>query len=611
MSKEIRYINKDFNSFKADLIDFAKSYFPQNYNDFAEATPGNMFIEMGAYIGDVLSFYQDTQVAETQVLNAKEKPNLMALAYDRGYKPKVISTSTTVVDLYQLLPAVNATSSYYPNFNYALIVNNNTILTSNTTGQTFLTQDIVDFNFSSSLDPTEISVYQVDGNNNPLYYLLKKKVRANAGTIQTQTFTFGAPEKFPTITLSNSNIINILDIVDSDGNKWYEVPYLAQETIFEEIKNLNTNNPNFYTYNNSALYTLRLKKVPRRFVTRFRTDNLIEIKFGAGISSSPDEEIIPNPDNVGLGLVDGISKLNTAFDPSNFLYTQTYGQAPYNTTLTVRYLTGGGVISNVPSNDIITIDKTNLTYNNNLTPVILTTVLDSLAVNNSEPAVGGKDGDSIDELRENILSSFGTQLRAVTKEDYAIRALSKIYIVQDSELSNNAGNDILIDNNPLSLSLYILSYDSNKNLTNASIAIKENLKTYLNQYRMLNDAINLKDAYVVNIGVNFEIITLPSFNNKEVISNCITILQDYFNINRWQINQPIILSEIYNKLSQVKGVQSVPKVEIINKAGDNYSQYGYDIKGATRNGVIYPSMDPCCFEVKYPNNDIIGRVVGY
>lgn len=618
--KEIKYINKDFNNFKQDLIDFAKSYFPNSYNDFTEATPGHMFIEMASYVGDVLSFYGDTQITETQVLNAKEKSNLMALAYEKGYKPRVTSTSTTTVEIYQLVPAVNATSSFYPNFNYALTINPNTILTSAQRGITFLTQDLVDFSFSSSVDPTEITVYQVDGSNNPVYYLLKKKVKANAGTINTETFTFGSPERFPSITLNKDNIIGILDVYDSNNNKWYEVPYLGQETIFEEIKNINSNDPNFYTLNNSALYIIKLKKVPRRFVTRFRSDNLLEIKFGAGISSSPDEEIIPNPDNVGIGLIDGVSKLNVAYDPSNFLYTRTYGLAPYNTTLTIRYLTGGGVESNVNSNDITIIDKTNLSYNTGLNSTILSTVLNSLIVNNPEPAVGGRDGDGVDELRENILSTFGTQLRAVTKQDYAIRALSmparygtvsKIFVTQDSLFSENSSNDILIDNNPLSLSLYILSFDSNKKLTNTSLIIKENLKTYLNQYRMLNDALTIKDAFIINIGVNFEIITLPGFNNREVLTNCIVILKEHFNINRWQINQPIILSEIYNKISQVKGVQSVPKVEIINKQGGTYSQYGYDIKGATKSGVIYPSLNTSIFEVKYPDSDILGRTVGF
>lgn len=626
-SKDIKYINKDFDSFKQTLIDFAKSYFPNTYNDFNDADPGNMFIELAAYVGDVLSFYQDTQFAETNPLLAKEKENLLSLAYTRGYRPKVTNAALVDLEIYQLLPSYYTGTEYLPDYSYALIVNNNTIVTSISTGQTFLTQDIVNFNFSSQYNPTEITVYQVDSNGNPVYYLLKKKVKAISGTIKTQTYNFGSPERFPTITITDNNIIGVLDIIDSDNNKWYEVPYLAQETIFDEVLNTDSLRDEFNDYS-EVPYLLKLKKVPRRFVTRFRADDLMEIKFGSGISSNADEVIIPNPNNVGMGLSDGISKLNMAFDPSNFLYTQTYGLAPSNTTLTVRYLSGGGIAANVPSNDINIIDSSNSFFTNSeLDDTLSNTILSSLSVNNPFPAIGGKGGDSIDDLRNNTIAAFGTQLRAVTKEDYLVRALSlpsrygsiaKAYILQDSQFSTNSGNDMLIDNNPLSLSLYVLTYNSNKNLTIGSNTFKNNLAIYLSQFRMLNDSINIKNAYVVNIGINFDVVIFPGYNNKEIILNCINVLKDHFNIDKWQINQPIIISEINNKLSQVQGVQSVSKIEIINKTseggfeeGGSYSQYAYDIVGATRNGIIYPSLDPCIFECRYPDIDIMGRSVSF
>jgi hypothetical protein len=158
----------------------------------------------------------------------------------------------------------------------------------------------------------------------------------------------------------------------------------------------------------------------------------------------------------------------------------------------------------------------------------------------------------------------------------------------------------------------VLSYNSNKQIIQAPIVLKENLVTYLNEYRMVTDAINIKDAFYINIGVNFDIVILSGFSNKEVLTNCISALQDYFNIDKWQINQPIVLSDITSKLLQVRGVQSVIKLEIVNKqdsTGNEYSIYGYDIAGATRNGNIYPSLDPAIFEVRYPNTDIQGRVV--
>lgn len=619
-NKEIKYINRDFSDFKQALIEYAKSYFPNSYNDFTEASPGSMFIEMAAYVGDVLSFYQDTQIQENFLLYAREKENLMSLAYMLGYRPKVTSAALVDVDLYQLVPSTTSGSSYIPNFDYSLIINENTVLTSNTTGLTFLTQDIVDFSSSSSFDPTEITIYQTDSNNDPVYYLLKKKTKALSGEIKTKIFNFTDYEKFSNVVIDDINIITILDANDSDGNKWYEVPYLGQDTIFEEIRNISDNEPVLSQYNSSTPYILKLKRVPRRFTTRFRTDNLLELEFGSGISSNSDEEIIPNPDKLGLPLIYGISKYDKAYDPSNFLHTKTYGLAPINTNITVRYLTGGGIQSNVPSNDITVIDNSLSSFNKVVSGPISTTVLNSLACNNPTPAVGGKGGDTVDEIRLNSLASFPTQLRVVTRPDYVIRTLSmspkfgsvsKAHIIQDSQISNKSGNDSLIDNNPLSLSLYILGYNQDKNLINASLATKINLKTYLSQYIMLTDAVNIKDAYIVNIGINFDIIVLPGNNNKEVLTACIGSLKTYFDIDKWQINQPIILSEIYNNIAQVKGVQSVPKVEIVNKYGDIYSQYGYDIVSATRKGIIYPSMDPSIFEIKFPNTDIQGRVISY
>jgi len=299
------------------------------------------------------------------------------------------------------------------------ILNNENIVKSSTTNQEFITTDLVDFSFSSSLDPTEITVYSIS-NGQPVYYLLKKKVKAISGTVKSNNFTFGSPERFPTIELNSDNIIQILDITDSDGNIWYEVPFLAQETIFEEVRNIPFNNPTLSSDNSTVPYLLRLKSVPRRFTTRFTSENILKIEFGPGILTLPDEEIIPNSDNVGLGLIDSISKLNYAFDPSNFLYTKTYGISPSNTTLTVRYLVGGGVESNVSANDITIIPEPDVTIITNSTQ----TILDSIAVNNPKAATGGKGGDTIEDIRLNSLSSFNAQSRAVTFNDYIIRTLS-------------------------------------------------------------------------------------------------------------------------------------------------------------------------------------------
>jgi hypothetical protein len=620
-TKTVQYLNRDFDSLKAQLINFAKIYYPNTYNDFTEASPGMMLIEMASYVGDVLSFYIDNQIQENFLQFAKQRKNLLAIAYSFGYSPKVTSASSVNVNIYQAVPSILSNSEYVPDFGYALILEEGTQLQSSINNVAFYINEKIDFSNSGS-SPIDISVLNYDLDTGiPLFYLLQKTAKATAGAITTTTFTFNNPERFPTVTLTDNNVIDIVSVVDSDNNKWYEVPYLAQDTIFEPTANIASNNQTLAQYSDTTPYLLKLKKVPRRFVSRFKANNSLELQFGPGISSGADEEIIPNPDNIGLGLPYGVDKMMTAWDPSNFLYTQTYGLAPSNTTLTVTYLKGGGATSNIPSNTLTNrIGGTNSFAGNGLDPNMQNTVINSLAFNNDEAAVGGGDGDTNEEIRQNSLAMYPTQLRTITEDDYIIRTLSlpskfglisKAYVTQDMGISVNYPTDLLATQNPNAISLYILSKNVNNNLILSNPALKQNLKTFLSEYRMLTDGVNIKDAFIINIGVNFDIIVRPNYNNKLVLNNCLTTLQSFFNIDKWNINQPIILSDIYSILDQIEGVQTVQKVDIINKAGttSGYSQYAYDIKGATINNIIYPSLDPSIFEVKNPTSDLNGRVV--
>jgi hypothetical protein len=589
--------------------------------DFSPSSPGNMFIEMAAYVGDILSFYTDTQLQETLLLYAQERKNIIALAYALGYRPKITSVSSVTLDAYQLIPSTGA-PTYNPDWRYTLRIENNASIKSiSNPSITFITQDTVDFAFSSSFDPTDVTIYQYyTGTNNVQFYLAKKQVEAISGQIKTTQFSFTTPEQFPTVTINDSNIIQVLSITDSDDNQWYEVPYLAQDAIFDESLNLPVNEPNYYD-DNSARFLLRLKKVDRRFVTRFDDDNNLILEFGSGVTSSPDEVIIPNPDNVGLGLVDGIDKMFMAYDPSNFQYTNEYGVAPSNTTLTVTYLVGGGIEANLPSDDIGLNDIVNTTINTyNLNQSIVNVVSGSVRFNNPQPSSGGGPGETTEQIRLQALANFPTQNRNVTKADYLVRTLSlpskfgyisKAYVTQDYLVSNDTDRQNFINNNPLALSVYILSTNLEGKLINASNVVKQNLKTYLSYNKMMSDAVLIKDAYYANIKVNFDISVLPAYNSQDVLTKCIDILKDYFDISKWQINQPIILSDIYNTIGAVKGVQSVLDVDIVNLAGGNYSPYSYDITSATKQGVIYPSIDPMIFEVRFPDTDIYGRVITY
>ena len=629
VKKEVSYLGRDFSSIRQNLIEFAKTYFPNQYNDFNESSPGMMFIEMASYVGDVLNYYVDNQYRETLLNYAEEKKNVYNIAQSYGYKPKTAVPASVELEVTQVVPAkVGATDE--ADLDYAGVVSTNGIVSSDT-GVDFTLLDQVDFRVSSSLDPLDIELIQPSGAT-PEQYLLKKKVLAKSGTTTSQTFTFNSAKKFDKITLGNTGVTEIVSIVDSNGNTWYEVPFLAQDTVFETIENTSLNDPTYSQYQNDTPYMLRLIKSSRRFITRVTEDDRTEVRFGAGISDNPDEVIIPNPDNVGSALGFGVSKLDESFDPSNFMKTKTYGLAPANTTLTVTYRYGGAVEHNVRANSITSGKNITFTIDSgNLDSTKVQTAEDSLSFNNVLPATGGASKETLTEIKQNALAYLNTQNRAVTRQDYITRVYSlpqkfgniaKVYIVQDEQNETNTAGETNIIPNPLAMNMYLLGYDENRKLASVNDAVKQNLKMYLSQYRILTDAINLKNAYVVNIGVRFAIITQRGYNKSQVLFNCVQAVKKHFDVSKWQINQPIVLSDIAYQISLVDGVGSVvpprtnnPDNQLIvieNKAttSQGYGGNVYDIKLATRNGVVYPSLDPSIFEVKYPNQDILGNVVG-
>tara|TARA_R100001509_G_scaffold41780_2_gene22428 strand:+ start:3999 stop:5801 length:1803 start_codon:yes stop_codon:yes gene_type:complete len=592
---KIQYTDKDFSSLRGQLVELAKNYFPDSYNDFSPTSPGMMFVEMSAYVGDILSFYQDSQLQETFLQYAQDPGNLYAMAYMMGYKPRVTTASNVEVKVTQRVAASG--SNYEPNYNQAITVAENGVLASG--NEKFILDNKVDFSFSSSYDPTLVTIYSIDGSGNPTEYELEKTVKAHSGEIVSQQFTVGSASKFLTLTIDDSKIIGILDITDGDGNKYTEVPYLGQDVVFTEAINTGNNA-------GEVPYLLSATTATNRFVTRFNSTGQLLIQFGAGMSSSNDDTFLPDPTKVGGGTNQGIRRTDYAYDPSNFLFSSAYGNAPSNTTLTVRYIKGGGVSSNINSNTLVNQEAI-------ITSVTDNAFLNTLDFTNPAAAQGGKDGDTVEEIRQNSLRAFNEQGRIVTKQDYAFRAMTlpttlgaiaKAFVTTDADIPTSDAQVY----NPLGVCLYVLAYDINKKLIQSKEELKNNLKVYLSQFKSLTDGCTIKDAFVINIGVKFEIITLPSYNSREVILKCTEVLKEHFNIDKWSINQPINLSTIYTLLDRVKGVQTVQNVMIEPKVAGNYSTFSYDIKGATKNNIVYPSLDPMIFEVKFPNNDIQGRV---
>jgi len=664
--KDIKYLNKDFNAFKENLIEYAKTYFPKAYNDFTEASPGTMFIEMAAYVGDVLSYYIDDTFKQSFMAYADDIQSIIALSKYMGYKPKMSTPATTKLSVYQLVPKTGDGNDNKPDEKYYLRIKPRMQVESSN-GITFVTTDTVDF-----ADPynREITVYQRDSiTGEPSLYLIKKYVDVLSANEITKTVSFDSYRPYASILLPETDVIEIVDCKDSNGNKWYEVPYLAQELVFIQQPNIESNDPDLYQFRATVPYIVKCIKTPKRFTINPNPDGSTTLQFGAGDPTASDEMLIPNLKNVGLGLPNSINRLEESFDPTNFLKTKTYGTSPSNTAITVTYLTGGGIESNAPANSLTSIARIefdeDVSLFNNEQLALYIRMKNTVAVDNETPATGGKSGDTIEEIRNNALANFASQNRAVTASDYQVRVLSmpskfgsiaKAYAIADGNLDNNSPSSILASpnslqeftdlvlsfvtrpdseepdaatikndiqkfligktsnnnekNNPFAINLYLLVYDSGNNLVgiNLNRALKENVKTYLNEFKMLTDGVNILDGFVINIGIDFEVIAYPSYNKSEILIGCINELKEYFSIDNWNFNQTINLSEVELILASVEGVQSVPHLKIVNKCGEGYTPHSYNIEAATKDKIVYPSLDPSVFEVKYPNKDIKGRV---
>jgi len=647
LNKDVRYLNRDFNSFKQGLIDFAKNYYPRSYQDFSDASPGTMFIEQASYVGDVLSYYIDYQFKESLLPFAEERKNVLTLAKYLGYKPYATKSAVTEIELFQLVPSkIDSDGSYIPDDKYALSLRQYMQL-ENISGQSYLISDPVDFSVDTKFSPREVSVYSRDSLGVPQFFLIRKTAKAFAGRLVTKTVSVGNAVPFYKVEFDETDVLEIIDVRDSDNNKWYEVDYLAQDVIFTEVDNIETNDGSFYIYKTEVPKIMKSLKTSKKFTRNITANNITYLEFGANTDNSSDEIVYPNSNVIGIGL-SNIENIDISLDSSNFLKTNTYGVSPSNTVLTITYIVGGGLLSNCNVNEIIRIQSYELLNDStSLNPVeqnLFNTMVQSLRVNNYIAATGGKNSEGIEEIRQNAISTFVSQNRTVTKDDYVLRSLSmpsrfgsiaKAYVKSDVDLtfnlqknvsgfvdySNNATgitNDVenyfrkinYDISNPFSINLYVLSYDSEKHLTQINDVLTHNLKQYLSKYRLLTDGINVIDGYIINIGVKYNIVIYNNYNKRDVLNYCNQKVKEFFDIDKWGFSQPINLSQLELEIARVDGVQSLAELSVYNLTSEdgNYSPHQYDINAATKNKIIYPSLDPCVFEVKYPDVDIIGNV---
>ena len=638
-NKDISYLNRDFSQFKKSLIEYTKSYFPKNYQDFSDSSPGTIFIDMASYVGDVLSFYLDQQFKESLFPYTEERKNVIALSKFLGYKPKVSRPSLTNFDVYQIIPSVkNSDGEYVPDSKYALRIKEGMQLV-NGSGVYFVTTDAVDFSMDSVESPREISVNSRDDYGIPQFFLVKKTINGISGKIVTKTFTVSDNTPFYKIYLDETDVLEILDVRDQDNVVWNEVDYLAQDVVLTSYENTSLNDDRYVQYQSSVPNILKLLRTQRKFTRNVNSDNFTYLEFGPGNEGVNDEIIVPSAEILGVSL-SNLKNLNVSVDPTNIVNSDSFGIYPKKgTQFTVKYLVGGGVNANSQTGDIKTIVGVEYENDVNILTVaeqnLFQVIKNSLAVENNVPAVGGDGSESVDEIKQNATAFFSAQNRAVTADDYIARvyampakygSVAKATVVSDNNLNANSivdgsltQNNQVVSNrnisgmlkNPFSINLYLLSYDENKNLTKPNSALFHNVRQYLNQYRMMTDGINLIEGYIVNIGVEFKIVTYNNFNKKEVLINCVNAVKDFFNIDLWGFSQPINLSQLELEIAKVEGVQSVASLKLTNLTTKNgsYSSVEYNIDAATVNKIVYPSLDPCVFEIKYPDTDIKATAV--
>lgn len=628
--RNISYLSKTFAEYRQNLIDYARVYFPNTYTDFNESSPGLMFIEMAAYIGDVLGYYIDTNFRENLLSYANEIGNVIPLAQSMGYKTKPGAPAVADLDVYQLCPALATGIDYSPDSQYYLRLAPSAVFAAVNFPTNFRT--IEEINFADPVD-RETSVFATDVTNKPLTYLIKKTAKVVAGTIKTYTATFGDPTKFSVVELPDTDVMDVISVIDGAGNTWYEVDFLAQDLIFQD--NVNVNVASDTNFSVPPTYTIKVVRTPRRFVTRYNENFKLELHFGSGVINDNDATINLEPKKLSNSEYQ-TNLASTSLDPSDFLSSRSYGSAPGNTILTITYSTGGGISTNVPSNSITKVITKNIL--NDITSLstaqqaLYYDVVASVGSNNPEPATGGKGQDSIEEIRNGALGFFNAQNRTVTANDYVARvyamppkygAVAKIFIAKDEQMNSilRAAQDqapptgIYVNDQPGTgiINLYVLGYNQYKKLVSLNTDSKKNLSIYLDQYRMLTDSVRILDAFVVNIGVRFKIVVYKNYNMNEVLARAIDRVNTFFNIDAWQLNQPIILNDLYMEIAATDGVQSVLNVDVFNRYafrdGSDYENFIYDIGSATNNGIIYPSLDPSIFEIRYAEQDIIGSAV--
>lgn len=588
----IKYTSRDFESIKNDLIDHAKRYYPNRVNDFSKASFTSFVIDSVAYAGDILSYYLDYQTNESFLDTSIEFSNIRKHAASLGYNFSGIANSYGTVSLFVLIPANSdgtaPDSSYYPT-----LKRGSEFRASN--GANFILTEDVDFS-----DPkNEVVAARFDDTTGATtFFAVRAYGQVVSGKFQRATIDLTNEQfvRFRKVTVGGPNVSEIFSVVDTEGNKYYEVDYLSQETVYLETTNRNA-------ASDGVRSILKPYVAPRRFVVQ-QDDTGTFLQFGYG-SEEDDTTGLVEPSKVAIEMYGKRYITDRSFDPTQLLRTNKLGVSPSGTRLTVVYKVNDITSTNVAVNSVNSVRTATLAFTNRdlLSPELISQVESSLEVNNGDPIVGDTSGISNEELKVRAKDYYASQNRAVTKQDYEalcynmpkkFGTIKRVSVVNDPSATNRR------------MALYVVSEDNNTKLTTANDTIKNNLKIWLGRYKMLNDVIDILDAKILNFGIDFEISVTRDSNPNDVVNRVIAKLASDWN-DTFYIGEPIYVSSIYNIINKVDGVSDVKKVKVFNKSGGNYSASSVNFDDLiSRDGTFYKAPKNVIFELKFINADIRG-----
>jgi len=587
----INYTNREFEEIRKDLLGIAERYYPETFQDFSEASFGSIMIDSVAYVADQLSFYLDYNVNETFLDTSYQYDNIVRHGKILGFKDTGRPSTFGKVALYIVVPA--SPTGLGPETNYIPILKKGSTFSSGS-GNGYILTENVDFS-----DPAnQIIVARTNPTTGaPTFYAIKAYGNIVSGDFVTETIVCGDFERFKTITLSTPNISEIISIFDEDGREYYEVEYLAQDTIFKEISNNNFKNDNTPSVIKPFL-------VSRKFTVNQNRGTTV-LQFGSGKAG---EEVIAEPATVSAQIFGKKYTVSTTFDPSKLSKTEAMGMVPANTTLTISVRTTNPSNSNAAVGQVTTVSNSNFDFENRplLSTALLNQVVSSLEVFNEEPIVGDVTNLTPDEIKRRIFDTFPTQNRAVTQADYEnviYRMPAKFGSIKRVSVQRDP------DSRRRNLNVYVISEDNFGNLMTSNTTIKNNVKTWINNYRMLSDTVDVLDAFIINYGIEFVVKPAIGADRFTLVDACIRALRDKYSSEKLFIGEHIDIADIYTTLSGVEGVMSASMVKIINKIGANYSSVQFDINDNTSpdgSSIIIPKN--AIAELKFPSVDITGKI---